>query len=109
MPDMADLAAVLERNRRNDRDDDIWVVHKNGQVSILPDQDVGPLQDPATWPKYIGRAGSLNNLVRANGPDQTLDFINKLIAQTMATNTTLTARAIAAVGRAVGAAVAARA
>lgn len=51
---------VLEHNKGNDRDTDIWVLHEDGSTSIIPDQDTAELQSRRSWPMYICRAAAIN-------------------------------------------------
>lgn len=111
---MPALIEVLEHNRGNDRDGDIWVIHENGRLEILPDQNIEPLQDPFTWPKYIGRAESINKIVKAkcaiaakrkngsavDGLDNALASLNIVVGATIANpGASLVARAGAIAGR----------
>lgn len=54
---------VLAHNADNRHDSDIWVLHKDGSTEIIPDQPLGELQSPQTWPRYICRAAAVNDHV----------------------------------------------
>ena len=73
---------ILEHNKGNDRDRDIWVLHEEGSAEIIPDQSIAELQNPQTWPAYICRAGAVNAHVSADGLYAALDHVNWAIGLT---------------------------
>lgn len=80
---LGQFVETLEHNKDNTRDSDIWVLNQDGSTSIVPDQPIAELQRPATWPKYICRAGAVNAHVASDGLDAALDHINWAIQLTM--------------------------
>ncbi len=63
---MDQMIEVLEHNKDNARDTDIWILHENGTAEIVPDCNISELQNPRTWPRYICRAAAVNEHVTAD-------------------------------------------
>lgn len=80
---LAQFVEVLEHNKGNDRDTDIWVLHENGSTSIIPDQDTRELESRKSWPMYICRAGAINSHVAADGPYAAVNYLNWAISMTV--------------------------
>ncbi|ORI13419.1 hypothetical protein [Rhodococcus sp. 1168] len=86
------LIEFLAHNADNSRNDDIWLLHDNGDTEIVPDQDIAEFQNPHTWPKYICRSAAVNNIIQdrserlKNSPESGLqaglDFLNLAIRLT---------------------------
>ncbi|GHP18871.1 hypothetical protein RN2511_036070 [Rhodococcus sp. NKCM2511] len=93
------FVAILEHNRDNQRDNDIWLLHKDGSTSIVPDQNIAAFQDPQTWPKYICRSEAVNSHVSADGLYAALDHVNWAIGLTMSMANSRVARAASAFAR----------
>lgn len=105
---------ILEHNRDNNRDNDIWLLHKDGSTSIVPDQNIAAFQDPHTWPKYICRVSAVNDhvtydtakaadtsnpMAAVDGLYAALDHLNWAIGLTMTTANSRVARAASAFAR----------
>lgn len=60
---MEQFLQVLEHNRDNAHDSDIWVLHKTGLTEIVPDQPLAQLQSPQSWPMFICRVAAVNDHV----------------------------------------------
>lgn len=76
------LIEILAHNTDNSRDDDIWLLHDNGETEIVPDQYIAEFQNPYTWPKYMCRSGAVNNIIQDRGLYAGLDFLNFAIRLT---------------------------
>lgn len=68
----------------NDEDSDLWLLNEDGSTAIVPNQDITKFQDMSSWPRYICRSVTVNNLVRGMGEDKALAFVNGIIASTIA-------------------------
>ncbi|MDV8022249.1 hypothetical protein [Rhodococcus sp. IEGM 1330] len=51
---------LLEHNKANARNNDIWVLTEKDGVQIVPDQNTTELMSPRSWPMYICRAEAVN-------------------------------------------------
>lgn len=80
---MALTKAQMLEMLEHDEDSDLWLLNEDGTTVIVPDQDITRFQDMTTWPRYICRSITVNNLVEGMGADNALAFVNNIIASTI--------------------------
>lgn len=80
---LSQFVEVLEHNKGNDRDTDIWVLNEDGSTAIVPDQNIDELKSRNSWPMYICRAAAVNSHVAADGPYAALEYLNWAISVTV--------------------------
>ncbi|WP_285189969.1 hypothetical protein [Rhodococcus sp. MEB041] len=79
MSDYHLTVAQLQEILAHDGPTDIWVLEQDGSITVVPDQPIEEFQNPATWPKYLARSGSIDNIVLGQGYVPALTFVNQII------------------------------
>ncbi|KIQ15345.1 hypothetical protein [Rhodococcus sp. MEB064] len=76
MPDHRLTVEQLQEILAHDGPTDIWLLEQDGSITVVPDQPIDEFQNPSTWPKYLARSGSIDNIVLGQGYEPALRFVN---------------------------------
>lgn len=58
---------------------DMWLLHEDGTITAEPDGPIDEYLRHDTWPRYLCRSESIDNLVAAMGEARTLQQVNMMI------------------------------
>jgi hypothetical protein len=73
------MQTILE----HDSPTDMWLLHEDGTITAEPDGPIDEYLRHDTWPRYLCRSESIDNLVTAVGADRALQQVNMLINNNM--------------------------
>lgn len=79
MPDYHLTVEQMQTILDHDGPTDIWLLELDGTITVVPDQPIEEYLNPATWPKYLARSASIENMDRRLGADKALAFVNRSI------------------------------